>query len=59
MFKMFDDYKEFLVSHYLGGRTDSEFWRYITAGNTLTDFNINLSFVSNKLLNFFVTQIKN
>jgi len=40
--KMFDDYKEFLISHYLGGRTDSEFWRYITAGNTLTDFNINL-----------------
>lgn len=36
---MFDDYKEFLISHYLGGRTDSEFWKYITAGNTLTDFN--------------------
>lgn len=35
---MFDDYKEFLVSHYLGGRTDSEFWKYISAGNTLTDF---------------------
>jgi tryptophan halogenase len=40
--KMFDDYKEFLISHYLGGRTDSEFWKYITAGNTLTDFNKNL-----------------
>lgn len=40
--KMFDDYKEFLISHYLGGRKDSEFWKYITAGNTLTDFNINL-----------------
>lgn len=36
---MFDDYKEFLISHYLGGRKDSEFWKYITAGNTLTDFN--------------------
>lgn len=35
---MFDDYKEFLISHYLGGRTDSEFWKYITAGNTLTEF---------------------
>ena len=40
--QMFDDYKEFLVSHYLGGRTDSEFWRYISAGNTLTDFNKDL-----------------
>ena len=39
---MFDDYKEFLVSHYLGGRDDSEFWKYISAGNTLTDFNRNL-----------------
>ena len=40
--KMFDDYKEFLISHYLGGRKDSEFWKYITAGNTMTDFNKNL-----------------
>ncbi len=39
---MFDDYKEFLVSHYLGGREDSEFWRYISSGNTLTDFNKDL-----------------
>jgi tryptophan halogenase len=39
---MFDDFKDFLVAHYLGGRTDSEFWRYITAGNTLTDFTKNL-----------------
>lgn len=34
---MYDDFKDFLVAHYLGGRTDSEFWRYITDGNTVTD----------------------
>ncbi len=39
---MFDDFKEFLISHYLGGRTDSEFWRYISSGATLTDFTKNL-----------------
>lgn len=36
--KMYDDFKDFLVCHYLGGRTDTEFWRHITAGNTKTDF---------------------
>lgn len=41
--KMFDDFKEFLICHYLGGRTDSEFWKYITNGNTLTDFNLDLN----------------
>lgn len=35
---MYDDYKDFLVSHYLGGRNDSEFWQYITAGNATTEF---------------------
>lgn len=40
--RMFDDFRDFLVSHYLGGRTDSEFWRYITEGNTLTDFSKHL-----------------
>lgn len=35
---MFDDFKDFLVSHYLGGRNDSEFWKYITSGKTSTDF---------------------
>ena len=34
---MYDLIKDFLVLHYQGGRTDSEFWKYITAGNTLTD----------------------
>lgn len=33
---MYDLIKDFLVAHYQGGRTDSEFWRYITDGNTLT-----------------------
>jgi tryptophan halogenase len=33
---MYDLIKDFLVAHYQGGRTDSEFWKYITAGNTLT-----------------------
>lgn len=33
---MYDLIKDFLVAHYQGGRTDSEFWRYITAGNTVT-----------------------
>ena len=27
---MYDDFKDFLSSHYLGGRTDTEFWKYIT-----------------------------
>jgi len=33
-----DDLKDFLVMHYQGGRTDSEFWRYISSGATQTDF---------------------
>jgi len=36
--KMYDDFKDFLVLHYMGGRTDSEFWKYITNGNTKTEF---------------------
>lgn len=34
---MYDLLKDFLVLHYQGGRNDTEFWKYITAGNTLTD----------------------
>ena len=34
----FDDIKDFLVMHYMGGRTDSEFWKYISSGATQTDF---------------------
>jgi tryptophan halogenase len=33
-----DSLKEFLIMHYMGGRTDSEFWRHITSGATQTDF---------------------
>jgi len=36
MAKLYDDMRDFLVVHYMGGRTDTEFWRHITAGNTLT-----------------------
>jgi len=34
---MYDLLKDFLVLHYQGGRTDSEFWKYISSGKTLTD----------------------
>lgn len=34
---MYDLIKDFLVLHYQGGRTDSEFWRYISSGKTITD----------------------
>jgi len=35
--KMYDDFKDFLSSHYLGGRTDSEFWKYMT-NESATEF---------------------
>ena len=35
---MFDDFKNFLIMHYMGGRTDTEFWRYISSGATKTDY---------------------
>lgn len=38
MSTMYDDFKDFLVLHYMGGRTDSEFWRYISSGATKTEF---------------------
>jgi len=38
MAMMYDTLKDFLVMHYMGGRTDSEFWRYIATGATKTDF---------------------
>lgn len=40
--RMFDDFKDFLVSHYMGGRNDSEFWKYISSGSVETDFSKNL-----------------
>ncbi len=36
--KMYDDMKDFLVLHYMGGRTDSKFWKYISNGDTKTEF---------------------
>jgi len=42
MGKMYDDVKDFLVMHYMGGRSDSEFWKYISSGATQTDFVSNL-----------------
>lgn len=38
MSKMYDDMRDFLVVHYMGGRTDSEFWKYISSGSTQTEF---------------------
>ena len=36
--KLYDDVKDFLVLHYMGGRDDSEFWKYIKTGATQTEF---------------------
>jgi tryptophan halogenase len=35
---MYDTFKDFLVLHYMGGRQDTEFWKYISSGATLTPF---------------------
>lgn len=35
---MYDLLRDFLIIHYQGGRTDTEFWKYIDSGKTLTDF---------------------
>lgn len=40
--QMFDDFKDFLVSHYMGGRTDTDFWKYISSGKIETDFSRNI-----------------
>lgn len=36
MTMMYDEFKEFLVLHYQSQRRDSEFWRYVTSGATIT-----------------------
>jgi tryptophan halogenase len=36
--KSYDELVNFLVLHYMGGRTDTEFWRYIATGETKTEF---------------------
>jgi tryptophan halogenase len=35
--RMYDDFKDFLNIHYMGGREDSNFWKYIKTGKTQTD----------------------
>jgi tryptophan halogenase len=40
--KLYDTTKEFLIAHYMGGRADSEFWKYINSGATKTEFVDNL-----------------
>jgi hypothetical protein len=37
MSKMYDDFKDFLVLHYMTPRDDSEFWRWMNTGETMTD----------------------
>jgi tryptophan halogenase len=34
---LYDDIKDFLVMHYMGGRSDSEFWKFIKSGETKTE----------------------
>ena len=36
--KIYDDIKDFIVLHYMGGRDDSEFWKYIKTGVTQTEY---------------------
>ena len=35
---IYEDVKDFLVLHYMGGRDDSEFWKYIKTGATQTEY---------------------
>lgn len=37
MSKIYDDIKDFIVLHYLGGRSDTQFWHYCASGEILTD----------------------
>jgi tryptophan halogenase len=51
MIRMYDDIKDFLVLHYQGGRTDSEFWMKITNKETITERVENiLDMCDNKLM---------
>ena len=36
--RMFEDFKDFLNIHYMGGREDSEFWKHIKFSNSKTPF---------------------
>jgi len=35
---LYDNMKDFLVAHYTCGRNDTEFWKYINSGATITPF---------------------
>jgi hypothetical protein len=35
---MYDTFMDFLNAHYMGGRDDSEFWKYIKTGETQSEF---------------------
>ena len=34
---VYDDIKDFILLHYLGGRTDTKFWQHCSSGDILTD----------------------
>jgi len=36
MIKMYDDFRDFLIIHYKGGRKDTEFWRYMNSNEVNT-----------------------
>jgi tryptophan halogenase len=36
--RLHDQFKDFVNVHYMGGRDDSEFWKYISSGATRTDY---------------------
>ena len=42
-----DDYKDFIQMHYLTGRQDTSFWKFITNELTISDKNKNLIDISN------------
>ena len=35
--KIFENYRDFLNIHYMSGRSDTEFWKYMTSNNSKTD----------------------
>jgi tryptophan halogenase len=35
--RLYDDYKDFLIMHYMGGRTDTEFWKFISSGSVMSE----------------------
>jgi len=36
--RMYDDFCDFLVAHYKGGRSDTDFWKYVGSDETNTSF---------------------